>query len=78
MTAHSHWSRIGYEKYDIHIKNLESNQDVDVIYECGSDIVWGNDDSTIFYTKLDDEHRDYQIWLHTIGIVSLNSEVTYH
>jgi hypothetical protein len=59
----------GNEKYDIRIKSLasESEEDLDVIRECGSSVEWGNDDSTIFYTKLDEELRSFQIWLHTIG-----------
>ena len=27
----------------------------------------GFDDSCIFYTKMDDEHRPYQVWLHLLG-----------
>lgn len=60
----------GNELYEIHIKRFgdeQSKESIDIIRQCGSDIVWGNDDSTIFYTKLDDELRAYQIWLHTIG-----------
>jgi oligopeptidase B len=60
----------GNEKYDIRIKSLVSGsqEDIDVIQECGSSVEWGNDDSTIFYTKLDEELRPFQIWLHTIGL----------
>ena len=27
----------------------------------------GSDDSCIYYTKLDDEHRPHQVWLHLLG-----------
>jgi oligopeptidase B len=27
----------------------------------------GSDDSCVFYTKLDDEHRPHQVWLHLLG-----------
>lgn len=65
----------GNEKYDIRIRNLasESQEDFDVIQECGSSVEWGNDDSTIFYTKLDEELRPFQIWLHTIGFPTHSS-----
>jgi oligopeptidase B len=58
---------IGNETYDIFIKDLRSGAEVDLIRDTGGGIVWGNDDSTIYYAKLDEELRQYQIWLHTIG-----------
>jgi oligopeptidase B len=28
---------------------------------------WGNDNQTVFYTKVDDTNRPYQLWRHTLG-----------
>ena len=28
---------------------------------------WGNDDQTVFYTKVDDTNRPYQLWRHLLG-----------
>ena len=28
---------------------------------------WGNDNQTVFYTKIDDAHRPYQLWRHILG-----------
>ena len=28
---------------------------------------WGNDDRTVFYTKVDDSNRPYQLWRHSLG-----------
>lgn len=30
-------------------------------------LAWGNDDRTVFYTKVDDANRPYQLWRHTLG-----------
>ena len=58
---------LGYETYDICIKELRSGEIVDTIHSCSGDVVWGADDSTVFYTKMDDEHRPFEVWLHVIG-----------
>eukprot|EP01041_Mallomonas_annulata_P008346 gene8346-17194_t len=58
----------GYETYDLKIKNISTGQDLpDTIKDISGDIVWGADDSALFYLTMDDEHRPYKLWLHVLG-----------
>lgn len=57
----------GYETYNIHVKDLSTGQILDTIKSCSGDVEWGADDSSLFYTKMDDEHRPFEIWLHVLG-----------
>ncbi|MBI1363839.1 MAG: prolyl oligopeptidase family serine peptidase [Proteobacteria bacterium] len=34
---------------------------------CGGDLVWANDNATVFYTVVDDNHRPYAVMRHTVG-----------
>lgn len=35
--------------------------------EIDSTVVWGADDNTVFYNKMDKSHRPYQAYVHKIG-----------
>jgi len=38
-----------------------------VIEDVDSTIVWGADDSVLFYLTLDDQHRPYKLFMHQLG-----------
>ncbi|WP_036479980.1 S9 family peptidase [Myxosarcina sp. GI1] len=38
---------------------------------------WGNDDRTVFYTKVDNANRPYQLWRHTLGSDPQNDVLVY-
>lgn len=58
----------GSEQYDIYIKNLETGALLsDKIEETAGSIVWANNNSTIYYTMLDETRRPYQIHRHDLG-----------
>ena len=66
----------GGETYDLIISDISkgSNADkipkeLDRIKDVDSGIVWGADDKTVYYLKMDDEHRPFQVWRHTVGEV---------
>ena len=42
---------------------VENNQDLQIYGR----VVWGKDDKTVFYLKLDAAKRPFQVWKHTIG-----------
>ena len=44
-------------------------KELDRIKDVDSGIVWGADDKTVYYLKMDDEHRPFQVWRHTVGEV---------
>ena len=58
----------GAEQYtlfflDLNTKKLYSETIADTYYS----FAWGNDDRTVFYTKVDSANRPYQLWRHTLG-----------
>ena len=59
----------GDEKYTLVFLDLRTNQLLpDSIANTHADLVWANDNRTVFYTKLDEVTlRPYQIWRHTLG-----------
>ena len=58
----------GYETYQLRIKDLSSGQLLsDVVEEISGEVVWGADSSTLFYMKMDDEHRPDRCYMHVLG-----------
>ena len=57
----------GRETYDTYIVDLDTGEIRDQIKQVGSQIVWDNDSKAIFYSELDDIHREYAISCHQIG-----------
>jgi oligopeptidase B len=68
---------LGDEKYELHVKDLESGQDFllekasvgDTCDEDGEskaleidDFVWGRDDDTLYYVTMDEQHRPYRLY----------------
>lgn len=54
----------GNEIYSLYVKDLETGEiiDHDESIECYGRAVWGSDENTIFYVKMDDAQRPYQIF----------------
>ena len=58
----------GDEKYEMHVKNLETGEDV-ALKEVDSDklleidgLVWGKDDDTLYYVTMDEQHRPFRLF----------------
>ncbi len=48
----------GNEKYSVHFKNLNSGKILKKkIYDVSDNLVWANDNQTIYYSELDENHR---------------------
>jgi len=60
---------VGRRKYTVRITNLETGEALeDVIPEVTGNVVWANDNRTLFYGKQDPETlRSFQIYRHTLG-----------
>jgi Protease II len=54
----------GDEIYSLYVKNLETGDivDHDESIECSGRVVWGLDENTVFYVKMDEAHRPYQVY----------------
>lgn len=68
----------GDEIYQIFILDLRTNcLKKHAVQQSYYGLEWGNDNKTIFYTKLDDSHRPYQVWEHNIDANSKNDELLF-
>ncbi|MBK9249999.1 MAG: S9 family peptidase [Ignavibacteria bacterium] len=58
----------GDEIYTLHIKDLRTNTIVESsISGISSNLVWANDNHTLFYTKFNEAKRPFQMYRHTLG-----------
>jgi oligopeptidase B len=58
----------GSELYTIRIRDLASGKNLpDVIHNTTGDVVWAQDSRTLFYTRLDPDHRPLLVLRHTVG-----------
>ncbi|OQS04837.1 serine protease family S09A [Thraustotheca clavata] len=58
----------GYETYQGFVKNLMTGEILaDRIENVSGSLTWGADASTLYYSTMDDAHRQDKIWRHTIG-----------
>ena len=58
----------GYETYSLQIKDIATGRVLsDVLEETSGDAVWGADSTTLFYLKMDAEHRPDRCYLHVLG-----------
>jgi oligopeptidase B len=58
----------GSELATIRFRDLATSQDLpDTIPDTRGSMVWANDSRTLFYVRLDDNHRPQSVWRHTLG-----------
>ncbi|MBU0755902.1 MAG: S9 family peptidase, partial [Planctomycetes bacterium] len=69
----------GRRIYDIHFKNLSTGKTLeDRIRDVTGNLVWANDDKTVFYTKQDPTTlRSYQVYRHVLGTDPAGDELIY-
>ncbi len=72
----------GSERYGLAFKEIshqESSQTQpfeEQIPDVGG-VAWANDNSTVFYTRLDDANRPYQLWRHQLGTDPGSDQLIY-
>lgn len=70
--------RNGSEYYSIHIRDLESGDELeDRIERSAGGPEWAPDSQSIYYTELDDNHRPYRVCRHVIGTPQTDDEIIY-
>ena len=68
----------GAEQYTLYFLNLKTKQlAAETIPNTYYSLAWGNDNQTIFYTKVDDANRPYQLWRHILGEDPSNDVLVY-
>ena len=58
----------GSELYTIRVRDMATGQDLnDEIPDTRGAVVWARDNATMFYVRLDENHRPMSVWRHHIG-----------
>jgi oligopeptidase B len=69
----------GSELYTVRIRDLATGKDLPyAIPNTTGDIVWAQDSRTLFYTRLDANHRPLLVWRHRVGNSSAQDILIYH
>ncbi|MBK8053129.1 MAG: S9 family peptidase [Saprospiraceae bacterium] len=70
---------VSRRQYTIRFKDLITGKNLDdVIPVTSGGITWGNDNKTIFYTKIDATLRSFKIYRHTLGTNVKNDQLVWH
>jgi oligopeptidase B len=68
----------GSELYTVRIRDLATGKNrADVIHDTSGKIVWANDSRTLFYTRLDTDHRPLLVYRHTVGTSAAQDALVY-
>ncbi|MBH2036241.1 MAG: S9 family peptidase [Pseudomonadales bacterium] len=58
----------GDEIYQLFVKDLTSGAITALPFDdCDGSLTWANDNQTLFFAELDDTHRPYKLYRHTLG-----------
>ena len=58
----------GSELYTIRVRDMATGQDLaDEIHDTRGAVVWARDNATMFYVRLDENHRPMSVWRHRVG-----------
>ena len=69
----------GAEVFTLYIKDLSTGElRPDVIPDVDYALVWGNDNSTVFYTTMDEARRSDKVWRHTLGDDPSEDVLVFH
>jgi len=62
------WSRdtSGAEYYELLFRDLSTGKDMDIYIKDVGSATWANDE-TLFYSRVDENHRPSKVFLHTVG-----------
>jgi oligopeptidase B len=68
----------GSELYTLRFRDLKSGSELDdVIPNTRGDVVWANDSRTVFYVRLDDNHRPLFVYRHRLGTPVADDELVF-
>jgi oligopeptidase B len=58
----------GEEVYRLYVKELDSGQVSELPFDdCDGSMTWANDSQTLFFAELDETHRPYKLYRHSLG-----------
>lgn len=68
----------GDERYDVRVRRIATGEVIDdAVRQTGGSLAWSLDGRHLFYTRVDDAWRPYQVWRHELG-TSAEDDVLVH
>ena len=67
----------GSERCTLVFKDLTTGKRFPEEIDNISEVIWANDNQTVFYTRLDDVHRPHQVWKHRLGKDPAQDQLVY-
>ncbi|HEX2367418.1 MAG TPA: S9 family peptidase [Bradyrhizobium sp.] len=68
----------GSEYFSVRVRDWESNRDFDdLVEDTDGTVVWSKDCKSLFYVKLDDNHRPTRVWRHRLGTKQADDVLIY-
>jgi len=68
----------GSEYYTLRFRDIETGADLPDVIESTGGMVWAKDSQTIYYIRLDDNHRPLHVYRHRLGTPTEQDELVYH
>ena len=69
----------GSERFELRFKDLRSGDDLsETIDDTSYSFAWGNDNQTVFYTRVDAANRPYKLFRHSLGADPSKDELVHH
>lgn len=66
----------GSERYQLHVRDVGNEADVEVISDTGGGAVW-LDDERFAWVEIDEHHRPKRLWLHRVGTPTAEDTLLY-
>ncbi|MGF1536432.1 MAG: S9 family peptidase [Elainellaceae cyanobacterium] len=67
----------GSERYTLVFKTLDTHAHFEEQIADVGGVAWAKDHKTVFYTRIDEAHRPYQLWRHVLGTDPSNDVLIY-
>ncbi len=67
----------GSERYTLRFKDLQSQKLFPEALVDVDSVAWANDSQTLFYVRIDEAHRPFQLWRHRLGEDPNNDVLVY-
>jgi oligopeptidase B len=68
----------GSQRFTLRVRDLATGSDLaDEILDVYYRVAWANDDRTVFYIRLNERNRPWQLWRHVVGTASEDDALVY-
>ena len=67
----------GSEYYTLRFRDIATGEDLPDVIESTGGMVWAKDSKTVYYIRLDDNHRPLYVHRHTLGTSPADDELIY-